>query len=287
MRPIGERYALRLPRFIARHLGQESTLKGDGTRVRAPAVPGAPAAPAAPNPFLAARTEFTNAFGDLARGKRNWQLMAYALVGQLTLVTIAYVRLAQSARVVPYVVHVDRLGQVVAVGTAEALKRPDERLIASQLAQFVRAIRTVLPASAALAQAEMLRRGYAFVAPGAAAFLNEYFSAPGHDPRVLGTRLSRQVDVVSVLRVPNSDVWRLQWTETERSNEPADPIRPVAWEGYVSVKLIPLASPESIEDNPLGLQITSVSWTQVAPSAAAWRSAAPLDAPGARDTNPE
>jgi len=44
--------------------------------------------------------------------------MSYALVGLLTLVTIAYVRLAASSRVVPYVVQVDRLGQVVTVGPA-------------------------------------------------------------------------------------------------------------------------------------------------------------------------
>ncbi len=41
-----------------------------------------------------------------------------------------------------------------------------------------------------------------------------------HDPRLLGQRLTREVDVASVLRVPHSDVWRLQWTETERSTEP-------------------------------------------------------------------
>src|SRR5205807_3261182 len=62
--------------------------------------------------------------------------------------TTLFRSLAASSRVVPYVVQVDRLGQVVTVGAADELKRPDQRLIASQLAQFVRAIRTVLPAAA-------------------------------------------------------------------------------------------------------------------------------------------
>jgi len=247
---------MHLPRFLAERFGCAAAADG------APAAP--PTRVSEGSPFLAARNEFTNAFGDLARGKRNWQVIAYALLGLLALVTIAYVRLAASARVVPYVVDVDRLGQVAAVGPAETLQRPEERLVASELAQFVRAIRTVLPVSAAAAQAELLRRGYAFVAPAAAAFLNDYFAKPEHDPRLLGLRLARQVDVASVLRVPNSDVWRLRWTETERSTEPGGLTRTVAWEGYLTVMLVPPTTAEVVQENPLGLSITSVSWTQVA-----------------------
>ncbi len=120
MRPIGTRIALHLPRVLTERLDRSRGVNVAGT------------APAAPDsPFLAARTEFTNAFGDLARGKRNWQLMAFGLGGLLALVTVAYVRLAASARVVPYVVQVDRLGQVVAVGRGRrrrAARRPVDRL---------------------------------------------------------------------------------------------------------------------------------------------------------------
>lgn len=269
--------AMWLPRFIEAHLGR-SGAGSDG----AGATPSADGARA--NLFVVARNEFMNAFGDLAKRKRNWQLMAFSLVGVLALVTIAYVRLAQSVRVVPYLVQVDRLGQVVAVGTADELRRPDQRLIASQLAQFVRAIRTVLPAAAAPAQAEMLRRGYAFVAPEAAAFLNDYFANPLNDPRVLGLRLARQVDVTAVLRVPDSDVWRLQWTETERSTQPGGATRTMAWEGYLTVRLAPPRTAETVQDNPLGVYVTSMSWTQVGESPSTWFRAPEHGTPGAADT---
>jgi type IV secretion system protein TrbF len=266
-----------LPRFIQAHVGR-SPAGSDG------AGPTHPANGAGANPFVAARDEFMNVFGDLAKGKRNWQVVAFSLVGLLALVTIAYVRLAQSVRVVPYLVQVDRLGQVVAVGTADELKRPDRRLIASQLAQFVRAIRTVLPAQAAPAQAEMLRRGYAFVAPEAAAFLNDYFASPVNDPRVLGVRLARQVDVTAVLRVPGSDVWRLQWTETERSTPPGGMTRTTAWEGYVTVRLVPPRTAETVQDNPLGVYVTSVNWTQARESSSTWLGAPEPGVPDVADT---
>src|SRR5437660_7838187 len=258
MRRFGERIAWCLPRVIAERLGHPRATAGAET-----------AAPATAdgNPFLAARHEFMNAFGDLARGKRNWQLIAYALAGLLALVALADLRLAGSSRVVPYIVQVDRLGQVVTVGPADDLQRPDQRLVASELARFIRAIRTVLPAAAAAGQAEMLRRAYALVAPEAAAFLNDYFANPVNDPRVLGLRLTRQVDVTGVLRVPRSDVWRLQWTEPERSPEPGGLTRTAAWEGYLTVRLVPPRTVEAVQDNPLGLAVTSVNWTQVGASA--------------------
>ena len=219
------------------------------------------------NHIIAARNEFSNAFSDLAKGKRNWQLMAFALFALLALTTLSYVRLASSARVVPYLVQVDRLGQVLAIGRADETVQPDQQLVAAQLAQFVRAIRTVLPASAAAGQAEMIKRGYAFLAPEAAGFLNDYFADPKNDPRLLGARLTRQVDVTGILRVPNSDVWRLQWTETERPISAGEEPRTTAWEGYATVKLVPPATTEAIQDNPLGLYITTINWTQIAKSA--------------------
>src|SRR5260370_18931363 len=73
----------------------------------------------AANPILAGRGAFAGAFGDLARGKRNWQLMAFGLLGLFGIVLAAYVRLASETRITPYVVEVDRLGRAVAFGPAQ------------------------------------------------------------------------------------------------------------------------------------------------------------------------
>src|SRR3989441_1464973 len=119
MRRIAEGVVWRLSRIIAERSG----------RVRASQGPeSAPPAHPDGNPFLAARHEFMNAFGDLARGKRNWQLIAYALVGLLALLALADLRLAASSRVVPYIVQVDRLGQGLAVGPAGGPEAAGPRL---------------------------------------------------------------------------------------------------------------------------------------------------------------
>lgn len=235
--------------------------------------------PERPNAIVEnARREFTSAFGDLARGKRNWQVIAFTLGAALVLLSLSTLRLAQSAHPVPYVVEVDRLGTISAVGSAAQMREPDARLIASQLADFMRSVRTVLPAVAGTAQADLLRRGYAFAAPSAAGFLNAYFSDPSHDPRVLGARVARDVRVTSALRVPEpggaknggaprAQTWRLQWIETDRSVGPvdtADSAAVAAWEGYITLDVVPPKTIDSIQDNPLGLRIASIAWTRLA-----------------------
>src|SRR5919198_6553266 len=193
----------------------------------------APAPPRRNDIVENARREFASAFGDLARGKRNWQVAAFALAGVVALEAVAMIGLARAARTVPYIVRVDQLGRVDAVGPASPLRDPDAALVASQLADFIRSVRTVLPAAAVSAHASLLRHGYAFATPEAASFLNSYLGDPSHDPRALGIRLTREVTVTGALRVPDvaghrgkgdarAQTWRLQWTETDRPTQLGD-----------------------------------------------------------------
>lgn len=223
--------------------------------------------------LVTARHEFANAFGDLARGKRNWQLMAFALVTLLGLVTLAYVRLASSVRIVPYLVEVDKTGTVAPAGAARMMRTPEDRLIAAQLAAFVRNIRTVLAAGSLAAQVDMMQRGYALVdqSSAAAANLNTYFADPQHDPRVLGQTLTREVHVTSILPVPAEEpsgprrfrTWKVRWTETELPVEAGVLTHTTAWEGYLTVELRPPTTTQAVEENPLGIFITALNWTEI------------------------
>jgi type IV secretion system protein VirB5 len=213
-----------------------------------------------PAPWIAARHEFEDLYADLARGKHLWQLTALALLATLAILAAGYVRLSLTARVTPYVVEVDQLGRARAFGPADALRRADSRLVVSQLALFLREARTVLPSDAA--EADVLRRAYAYVDAGAAAFLNAWFADVRNNPRVLARTLTRTIEVTSVLAVPASSAWRAQWTETDWPLDGTPPHRS-AWEGYLGVRLAPPETVDAIEDNPLGIHVTSIVWTRV------------------------
>jgi type IV secretion system protein TrbF len=211
--------------------------------------------------YLAARREFEGVFGDLARGKRNWQLMSFLLAGLLAVVLLGFLRVSLEARVTPYVVEVDRLGQAVAFGPAERLRRTDNRLVTYQLALLIRNLRFVSPDLEA--QREHLFAAYAFVSGGARAALDEYFVKPANDPRVLGRSLTRQVEVTSVLQVPGSSTWKVSWRETERPRT-AGGERRTAWEAYLQVQVSPPTTVPAVLVNPLGVYVTDINWTQVA-----------------------
>ena len=222
----------------------------------------------AENPILAGRGAFGGAFGDLARGKRNWQLMAFGLLGLFAIVLVGYVRLASETRITPYVVAVDKLGRAAAFGPAEPSGRPaqtDPRIVAATLALFIRNVRAV--SSDGVVQRELLYRAYAHAAARARQFLDGWFALPENDPRLLGQRLTRSIEVDAILPVPGSAVWRMQWTEREQPVF-AGASRESAWEGYLTVKVRRPRTANAVEENPLGIYVTDLTWTEVTKSQA-------------------
>jgi len=220
-------------------------------------------AAAAGNPILAGRNAFAGAFGDLAKGKRNWQLVAFGLLGLFGIVLVAFVRLAAETRITPYVVEVDKLGRAVAFGPAEQAgwtAQTEARIVAATLSLFVRNVRAV--SSDGVVQRELLVRAYANTAGRARQFLDGWFSLPEHDPRLLGQRFTRAVEVDAILRVPGSAVWRVQWTEREQPVF-VGAMREAAWEGYLTVKVHRPRTASVVEDNPLGIYVTDLTWTEV------------------------
>jgi type IV secretory pathway TrbF-like protein len=217
--------------------------------------------PRSANPYLAAREEFVSTFGDLAKGKRNWQVCAFGLLGLLGLVLVGYLRLSLAARITPYVVEVDRLGEAVAFGPAEPLRATDARLRVFTLALLIRDLRTV--SGDADTERDMLFAAYAYVAGPARATLDAYFTNPLHDPRLLGRSLSREVQITSVLRVPGAGkTWKVAWRETERPRV-AGALRSAAWEAYLSLEAHPPTTAEALLRNPLGLYVTELSWSEI------------------------
>ncbi len=216
--------------------------------------------------YLHGRTEFTGLFADLAKGKRNWQLAAFLALSGNVVLGLGLASVSLTSRIQPYVVEVDQLGRAQAFGPATALKATDRRVVLSQVASFIHDIRTVI--ADPVAQAELVRRSYAFVDQDAAEFLNAFFGDPRNDPRVLGRDITRLVEVTSVLAVPGapsgSETWKVTWTETNLARGSGSPATATAWEAYLTTRTIsPSKADARMMLNPLGLYVSSISWTQV------------------------
>jgi type IV secretion system protein TrbF len=212
------------------------------------------------NAYLTARSNFESLFRDQAREKHAWKIAALAELAIIGVLLFAYVQLASASRVVPYVVEVDQLGQAVAFGPAEPLRKTDQRVTLRDLTTLIRNLRSITPDPAL--QVRMIQDAYAFLDPSAASFLNEYFSDPRNDPRLLGQEKTRDVEVTSVLPIPNSNSWKVQWTETERPHVGSF-AQHSAWEAYLTVEHVPPRDAEKIQANPLGLYVTGINWTRI------------------------
>jgi len=191
----------------------------------------------------------------LARGKRNWQIVASALLFSNTLLVAALTWLSMQSSVVPYVIEVDSVGQIEAFGPAEQLRASDERVIRYQLAMILRDMRTVVSDSAA--QKELLNRAYQFTRGSAVSFLNDHFEE--NNPFALA-RLERiGVEIRSILRLSRHS-WQLQWLERSHGLSGRQS-KTTNWQAVVTIELEPPDSVGGILTNPLGLYITEISWT--------------------------
>lgn len=217
---------------------------------------------APPSPYLEARSNFESLFRNQAKEKHAWKFVALGELVVLGTVVAAYIHLASTSRIVPYVVEVDELGQAVAFGPAEPLRKTDQRVLIRDLSALIRNLRSVT-ADPQL-QVRMIEEAYAFLDDSAVAFLNAYFADPAHNPHQLARDLTRNVQVTSVLPIPNSDSWRVQWTETEHPRGGRIAERR-AWEAYLTVTQVAPEDVETIQTNPLGLYVTGINWTPISP----------------------
>ena len=209
----------------------------------------------ADSPFLRARLEWNDRFYGLARGKRNWQIVASALLLANLVLAVALTWLSTQSRITPFVVEVDSLGQAVAFGPAEKLRKTDERMLRYELGMYVRDVRTVL--SDAEAQKELLTRAYAHTRGSAVAFLNDHFTR--FNPFETANRQRTDAEVRSILQLSENS-WQIQWLETPRSLDGRKDEAQV-WQAIFSVEVDPPETTEAILTNPLGLYITEIHWT--------------------------
>lgn len=213
--------------------------------------------PAPENPYLAGRLEWNERYYGFIRAKRNWQIIAVVALVVNAVLGLGILWQASQSRVTPYVVEVDELGQTVVVGPAERTTTADPRLVRYQVAEFIRKARSIVADGAA--EKQLLDNAYAHAAGAATRFLNDHFKA--HNPFLRMHERTVSVEVTSVLPLPASDSWQVQWTETHRGLDGAVLVEE-RWQAILTVEIRPGDTPEAIEQNPLGLYVTDIQWTK-------------------------
>lgn len=206
-------------------------------------------------PYQRAAQVWDDRIGSARVQARNWRIMAFGCLLLAVGSAGALVWEASQSRIAPYVVEVNALGEVKAVGPAERTYTPNDAQIAHHLARFVRNVRA-LPTDAVVLRQQWLD-AYDYVEGRAATTLSEHARAA--DPFSKVGRLSAAVEVTSVVRAsPNS--FQVRWAE--RLFENGSALATERWTAILSVALDPPRTDEQVRKNPLGVYVTSLAWNR-------------------------
>ncbi len=219
----------------------------------------APAAVTSHNPYLAARREWDERYGDLISRARNWRVVAFLCAATALFETCGMIALALRSKVVPYIVTVDSLGRVAASGRVEQASIADDRMRRAALFQWIEDLRSVT--TDGIAQRRAIDRVYSYIASGSPAqtFISEFYRSDPPQKRALTETVS--VDVQSVL--PTSDqTYEIEWLETVRDLQGQIKSQD-RWKGAFTIVVRPPEEERLLRVNPLGIFITNTSWSKV------------------------
>ncbi len=206
-------------------------------------------------PYQRAAQVWDDRIGSARVQARNWRLAFFgclALAGGL-----AGGLVWQSARgtITPWVVEVDRLGQVQAIAPADAGFRPTDPQIAFHLSRFIEQVRSI-PADPVVLRQDWLR-AYDFTTERGARMLSGY--ARGNDPFASVGKVQIAVDVSSVIRA-SDDSFRVAWTE--RRYQDSALVETSRWSAILTTVVQPPRSAKALRRNPLGLFVDAINWSK-------------------------
>jgi type IV secretion system protein TrbF len=206
-------------------------------------------------PYQKAAQVWDERLGSARVQAANWRLAALSATSLSAMLGLTVLLIVSRSSVVPYVVEVDRLGEVRAVGPAIEAYQPSDAQIAHFLARFIENVRS-LSVDPVIVRTNWLR-AYDYVTDRGAQALNEY--ARESDPFTKIGAKTATTEVTSVVRASN-DSFEIRWKESTYENGAV--AKTERFTGVVSVILKSPSNAETLRKNPLGLYVHSLNWSR-------------------------
>jgi type IV secretion system protein TrbF len=185
---------------------------------------------------------------------KNWRLMAFGCLALSFGLAGGLVWQGTQSRVTPYVVEVDKLGGVQAVGPAAQPYNPTDAQIAYHVARFITDVRS-LPIDPIVVRRNWLE-AYDYATDRAANVLNDY--ARQNDPFKSVGEKSVAADVTSVVRA-SDDSFQVKWTEQVYDRGAL--ARTDRYTAILSIVIQPPHDADTLRKNPLGIYVHGLNWS--------------------------
>ncbi|MDE2166789.1 MAG: conjugal transfer protein TrbF [Alphaproteobacteria bacterium] len=211
--------------------------------------------PEAVTPYQKAAQVWDERLGSARVQARNWRLMAFGALALSLGLAGGLIWQASQSRITPYVVEVDRLGEVQAVGPAIEPYTPKDAEIAWYLARFITDVRS-LSIDPVVVRHDWLE-AYDYATDHGAVFLNDY--ARQNDPfKAIGAK-SVAVNVTSVVRVSASS-FQIKWTERHYDHDSLAATE--RWTAILTIVIKPPRTVDALQKNPLGIYVNGINWSR-------------------------
>ena len=211
------------------------------------------------NPYLNGREEWLERYGSYIERAKNWRIMALGILFITFISITGNVIQASSAKVIPYIVEVDKLGRASTVARVDSTGLVPERLIQSVIGTCISDWRTVT-ADLEL-QRKMIERLSFFFAGSAKGVLKEWFNTNNPYDVAKDGKLVH-IELKSLPLPIASDSYRIEWTETVRSHAGVT-LSTQKYEATVTIQINPPTSEVILMHNPGGVYITSIAASKV------------------------
>ena len=211
--------------------------------------------PAPVTPYQAAAQAWDERIGTARVQARNWRLMAFGSLGLTLIMAAALIWHGGRSLITPYVVEVDKGGEIRAVGEAVTPYQPTDAQIGFHLAHFITNVRSLATDPVIVRQSWLA--AYDYTTDQGASTLNDY--ARANDPFSRVGQISIAVEVVSVVRASDHS-FQVRWIE--RSYAHGSLASTERWTAILSIVLQPPRTEERLRRNPLGIYINGISWSK-------------------------
>jgi type IV secretion system protein VirB5 len=212
------------------------------------------------DPYTEARDVWLERYGTYIQQAYNWRLIALLEAVALTFAIVGFIFLNTQSKLVPYVVAIDKVGTAIAVAPADRASPVDPRVVRAQLANWIVFARSVV--TDRIVELHYIDSVYALVPDDSPAkgYLDNWYPNDGHSPFDRAKTETDDVAVNAILPI-SPDSYELQWTETIRDLR-GRVTKTQTWDATATIAFRPPDNEPTILKNPLGLYITSISWTQ-------------------------
>ena len=211
------------------------------------------------NPYISARREWNERYGDFVKQASVWRLVAFISLGTTLVATIGVVYIGSKSKLVPIVVGVNDLGQMTTVGIPG--ERPiDDKVINATLADWMIWHRSVV--SDVAVEESYVSRVYAYLNDGspARASIDEWYKKEGNNPYERMKNMTVTVEIKSVLLM-SAKTYQIDWKEITK-NKGGQMTNVAHFRSIITIENYGV-NPKSALLNPLGMYIQNISVQQI------------------------